>query len=90
MGKFSDGFFGRKDKRSSTRRGSGSGAWVKIGGLAIRRCVIADVSSSGVRLIVDASVPIPREFELVTDKGAPGRKCAIKWRNATQLGAAFV
>jgi hypothetical protein len=90
MGKVSDGFFSRKDKRSAARRSLGSDAWVKIGGLATRRCVIADVSSSGVRLIVDVSVPIPREFELITAKGAPGRKCAIKWRNATQLGAAFV
>ena len=84
------GFITRKDKRSSARRNLGSNAWVKIGGLAIRQCVIADVSSSGVRLIIDASVPVPREFELITSKGAPGRKCAIKWRNATQLGAAFV
>ena len=83
-------YFGRKDTRSAARRSSGSDAWVKIGGLATRRCVIADVSLSGVRLIVNASVPVPREFELITAKGAPGRKCAIKWRNATQLGAAFV
>ena len=89
MGKISDGFFGRKDKRSAARRSLGSEAWVKIGGLATRRCVIADVSLSGVRLIIDASVPVPREFELITAKGVPGRKCAIKWRNATQLGAAF-
>jgi hypothetical protein len=88
--KMSDRFFSRKDKRSSARRSSGSEAWVKIGALATRRCVIADVSNSGVRLIVDASVPLPREFELITTKGTPGRKCAIKWRNATQLGAAFV
>ena len=90
MGKISDGLFGRKDKRSTARRSSGSDAWIKIGGLATRRCVVADVSLSGVRLIVDASVPVPREFELITAKGAPGRKCAIKWRNATHLGAAFV
>ena len=85
-----NGFLGRKDKRSSARRNSGSDAWVKIGGLAIRPCVIADASNSGVRLIIDASVQVPREFELITSKGAPGRKCVIKWRNATQLGAAFV
>ena len=90
MRNVSEGFFGRKDKRSSARRNSGSEAWVKIGGLATRRCVIADVSLSGVRPIVDAFVKVPREFELITAKGAPGRKCAIKWRNATQLGAAFV
>lgn len=84
------GIFGRKDKRSAARRSSRSDAWIKLGGLATRRCVIADVSLSGVRLIVDASVPVPREFELITAKGATGRKCVIKWRNATQLGAAFV
>ena len=90
MKNISDSFFGRKDKRSSARRSSKSDAWIKIGGLAVRRCVIADVSTSGVRLIVDASVAVPREFELITTKGVAGRKCEIKWRNATQLGAAYV
>ena len=90
MAKLSDGFFGRKDKRSAARRIEKTDAWVRIGGVATRPCVIADMSLSGVRLIVDASVPIPREFELVTTKGTVGRKCTIKWRNATQLGAAFV
>ena len=90
MGKVSKGSFGRRDKRSAARRSLGSDAWIRIGGLATRRCVIADVSLPGVRLIVAASVPVPREFELITAKGAPGRKCAVKWRNATQLGAAFV
>lgn len=90
MVKVRDTFLSRKDKRSAARRSSGSDAWVKIGGLATRRCVIADVSLSGVRLLVEASVPVPPVFELITIKGAPGRKCAIKWRNATQLGAAFV
>ena len=79
-----------KDKRSSTRRSSGAEAWIRIGGIALRPCVIADMSASGVRLIADASVSVPQEFELITAKGAPGRKCIIKWRNATQLGAVFV
>ena len=90
MVKLGEGFFGRKDKRSAARRSVGSDAWISIGGVATRPCVIADVSLSGVRLIVDASVPVPREFELITTKGTVGRKCTIKWRNATQLGAAFV
>ena len=89
MGRISEAF-GRKDKRSAARRSMQSDAWIKIGGLAIRRCSIADMSISGVRLIVDASVSVPREFELITVKGAPGRMCVIKWRNATQIGAAFV
>ena len=83
-------YFGRKDNRAATRRSMGADAWVKIGGMAIRRCVIADISASGVRLIVDATVSVPREFELITRKGTPGRKCVIRWRNAMQIGAAFV
>ena len=90
MVKVSDRIFGRKEKRSAARRSLRSDAWIKIGGLATRQCVIVNMSLSGVRLIVDASVPVPREFELITAKGAPGRKCVVKWRNATQLGAAFV
>ena len=91
MKKLSDGFVGRKDRRSASRRGSGSSeAWIKLGGVAVRRCVIADVSAYGVQLIIDASIVVPREFELTTAKGVLGRKCRIKWRNATQLGALFV
>ena len=68
---------------------SRSDAWIRMG-FGIRPCVLADVSDSGVRLIIDAAVVVPREFELLTAKGGAGRKCEIRWRNATQLGAAFV
>ena len=90
MSKLVDGFSGRKDRRSALRRKPGSEAWIKLGGVAVRRCVIADMSMHGVQLIIDAAVVVPREFELATAKGALGRKCKIKWRNATQLGAVFV
>ena len=86
-----DLFVGRKDNRHAPRRKADNEAWIKIGGIAIRACMIADVSASGVRLIVDGSVAVPKEFELMTARNAHiGRKCQIKWRNATQLGAAFV
>ena len=84
MAKLGDGFFGRKDKRSAARRSLGSDAWIRIGGVATRSCVVSDVSLSDVRLIVDASVPVPKDFELITTKGTACRKCTIKWRNATQ------
>jgi hypothetical protein len=82
---------GRKDNRHAPRRKADADAWIRLGGIAVRRCVIADVSVSGVRLIIDASVTLPREFELMTARDArAGRKCQIKWRNGTQLGAAFL
>jgi hypothetical protein len=89
--KTNDFFAARKDKRHAPRRTSDNSAWIKIGGIAIRPCVIADVSASGIRLIVDGSVTVPKEFELMTARNAhAGRKCQIKWRNGTQLGAAFL
>jgi hypothetical protein len=82
---------GRKDKRDAPRRKTDSDAWIKIGGIAVRRCKIADVSNSGVRLLVDGAVAVPRQFELMTARDArAGRKCQVKWRNGTQLGAAFI
>jgi hypothetical protein len=82
---------GRKDNRLAPRRSADSDAWIRIGGIAVRRCVIADVSVSGIRLLIDSSVAVPREFELMTSRDArAGRKCQIRWRNSTQLGAAFV
>ena len=56
---------GRKDKRSSARRNSGSEAWVKIGGLAVRRCVIADISISGSGWPTKA--PIESHATLISD-----------------------
>ena len=82
---------GRKDSRHAPRRRSDSQAWIRIGKFAVRSCVIADVSTSGVRLIIDASILVPREFELITARNVRSRrKCQIKWRNGTQLGAAFL
>jgi hypothetical protein len=82
---------GRKDMRRAPRRKTDGDAWIKIGGFAVRRCKIADVSASGIRLIVDGAVTIPREFELMTARDArAGSRCQIKWRNGTQLGAVFL
>jgi hypothetical protein len=82
---------GRKDNRHAPRRKADADAWIRIGGFAVRRCVIADVSVSGVRLIIGGSIHVPREFELMTARDAKaGRKCQIKWRNSTQIGAAFL
>jgi hypothetical protein len=89
--KRSDITVGRKDNRHAPRRRADADAWIRIGGIAVRRCVLADVSVSGVRLLINASITLPREFELMTARDAhAGRKCQIKWRNSTQLGAAFL
>jgi hypothetical protein len=90
LGKRAEITGGRKDKRHTPRRRTDSDAWIRLG-FAVRSCVIADVSRSGVRLIIDGSVALPREFELMTARdGRSGRKCEMKWHNGTQLGAAFV
>ena len=74
MKNLSDGFAGRKDRRSASRRGSGSEAWIKLGGVAVRRCVIADAfRQSGVyagRILkgakpADLPVVQSSKFELV-------------------------
>ena len=81
-----------RDARRSPRQKSGSKAWIRVEGeFATRSCTIADLSDSGVRLILDTTQPVAGPFTLLLSRDArPGRRCRVKWRRGTQLGAEFV
>ena len=80
-----------RDPRKSPRQKSGSKAWIRVEGeFAIRSCTIADVSDSGVRLILDTTQPVSGPFTLLFSRNArQGRRCRVKWRRGAQLGAEF-
>lgn len=80
-----------RDARKASRTKLGSKAWIRLdGGFALRPCVVADCSNTGVQIIVDAPQTIPNQFRLLLsrDRGM-GRSCQVKWRCGSQIGAEF-
>lgn len=82
----------RKDYRKSIRRRLGSRAWIRLDdSFAVRPCRVVDFSETGVRIEVDAPLPVANRFSLLmTRDAAPGRTCRIKWRRGSLIGAEFV
>jgi hypothetical protein len=70
----------------------GSPAWIRPDdGFSVRECVISDISSTGVRLVVDASLVTMKRFSLLMSRNAgQGCPCRVKWRRGTVVGAEFL
>ena len=82
----------RKDKRSTDRDKLGTQAWVRVDdGFSVRPCLVADLSSSGVRIMLDEPHAVAAKFSLLLRRDAiPGRRCQVIWRRGTEIGAEFV
>ena len=52
-------------------------------------CVIRDLSASGARIQVHASVPLPEEFNLLLVEANSSRHVLLKWRAGDFAGVAF-
>ncbi len=53
-------------------------------------CMIADVSESGVQVILQNEDELPPRFMLLlTAKGEAWRRCRLVWRRGSKVGAAF-
>jgi len=78
--------------RRASRRRMGSLVWVRPDdGFSVRECVISDISSTGVRLVVDASLVTMKRFSLLMSRNAgQGCPCRVKWRRGTTIGAEFL
>jgi hypothetical protein len=74
------------------RKKVGSDAWIRSDvGFSMRKCVIADISDGGVRLKVDDPKGVSSQFVLLNSREAmQGRRCRVKWRNGSQIGAEFL
>ena len=60
-------------------------------GFAERACRLVDLSAGGVRLRVDTPADVASYFSLLLTRDAvPGRRCRIKWRKGSEIGAEFV
>jgi hypothetical protein len=78
--------------RRAARRRMGTPAWVRPDdGFSVRKCIISDISPTGVRLLVDASLVTMKRFSLLMSRDAGhGCPCQVKWRRGTVVGAAFL
>jgi hypothetical protein len=70
----------------------GSQAWIRPDeGFSVRKCIISDISPTGVRLVVDSShVNIKRFRLLLSRDAAQGCPCRVKWRRGSVVGAEFL
>jgi len=60
-------------------------------GSIIATCIMADVSASGAKLIIEAGINIPDYFVLTLARNAGVRRnCEVVWRAAESIGVCFV
>ena len=78
------------DKRSTPRlRSFLKGRVLFNGGHNSLECLIRDISPSGARLELSASVALPDRFDLYLPHRDETGKVQIQWRRDNQLGIAF-
>ena len=82
----------REGFRKGLVEGGGSKVWIRLDdGFSVRACRLIDLSSSGVRILVDAPHDVAQRFSLLLTRNAvPGRRCRVKWRKGSEIGADFV
>ena len=60
-------------------------------GSIIATCIMADVSASGAKLIIEAGINIPDYFVLTLARNAGVRRnCEVVWRATESIGVCFV
>ena len=82
----------RKNLRNASRETAGNKAWIRFDdGFSVRACRLVDLSATGVRIVVDAPHDVADRFSLLLSRSAvPGRRCRVKWRQGSEIGAEFV
>jgi hypothetical protein len=82
----------QKDDRSEASEKQGTQAWIRFdSGFSVRPCVVADLSGTGARLLVEEPHTVASQFSLLFKRDAnPGRRCRVKWRRGREIGAEFV
>ncbi len=78
------------EKRKHHRQSLKYPAKIDIGGGTRVPCILADISASGARVIVDATDKIPERFTLLLAEQGTQRRCKVMWRKKNQLGLSFI
>lgn len=53
-------------------------------------CQVKDLSPAGARIVLAGSIPVPNDFALDVPKRSLKARCRVVWRNADQMGVAFL
>ncbi len=79
-------------KKRQARKLLGQTAWITLdGGFAARQCVVADISPTGARLVLDDVSMLPARLRLAFARDArTGRTCQVVWRRGKSAGVKFV
>ena len=79
-------------KKRDSRKLLGQSAWITLeGGFAARQCVVADISTTGARLVLDDANSLPARLRLAFARDArTGRTCQVVWRRGKSAGVKFV
>ena len=80
-----------KEQRKSPRQPNGATARIRPDeGFYVRPCVVSDMSTTGVQLTVQTPGMVSDRFILLLPHGsASGRRCPVRWRKGSQIGAEF-
>ena len=61
----------RKESRNAARETGGTKVWIRFDdGFSVRACRMIDLSSTGVRIVVDAPHDVADRFSLLLSRGA--------------------
>jgi hypothetical protein len=64
---------------------------INLDGSIIDRCMIVNVSATGARLVLPASVEVPDAFSLLLSReGKVRRQCEVTWRSEKSIGVRFI
>ena len=82
----------RKGSGKSFAKEVGSPAWIRFDdGFSVRACRLVELSSKGVRIVVESPQGVTDNFFLLLSRdAAPGRRCRIRARSGTEIDAEFV
>ena len=81
----------QKEYRQAARERLGTRAWIRFDeGFPVRPCVVANLSNTGVRLLLDEPHAVAGQFNLLLKRdAAPGRRCRVVWRRGSEIDAEF-
>jgi hypothetical protein len=82
----------QKNDGDAVRGTAGTKAWIRFDdGFSVRPCRIAELSGTGVRIMVDEPHTVAEQFSLLLRRDAgPGRRCRIRSRRGSEIEAEFV
>lgn len=78
------------DRRSNGRRRVLKGATISFNrGFSSFECIVRNESDEGARLSFGETFALPNRF-VISIAGDGSREAEVRWRNATQVGIAFI